>query len=71
MARSGAALKRTDSAEGVVEYTRAQAEAWIEREAKAMTGVSAKEAFRKLDRGELRGTLAEARLNLLRGLIAE
>lgn len=53
-----------------VQYlTQKGAEALAEREARAILGVSKEEAFARLDRGELRGTIAEAELTMLRALI--
>jgi hypothetical protein len=45
------------------------AEKLADREAQAMLGVTRAEAFARLDRGELRGTSAEAELVMLRALI--
>lgn len=52
-----------------IELTRAQLEALAEREARELLGVSAGEALAKLDRGELRGTIAEAEFSMLRSLL--
>ncbi len=46
--------------------TRPQIRALAEREAKSMLGVSLNEAFRQLDSGELRGTIAASELSMLR-----
>jgi hypothetical protein len=49
--------------------TRAQLRAHAEREAKSMLGVSAKRAFRMLDTGELRGTIAACEMSMLRYML--
>lgn len=64
-------LKRGDAARvngNVVEYTRAEVEAKVDDVARDL-GVSRAVAFRMLDRGELRGTVAEMRLAPLRFLL--
>jgi|GEM_PF-5968555 len=52
-----------------VEYTREEYLVWADGEACKMLGVGWDEALRRLDRGELEGTLAEARLKLIRSLL--
>ena len=52
-----------------VVYTRAEYHAFAEQEARKMLGVSLEDALAKLDRGELDGTLNEARLKLIRRLL--
>lgn len=41
-------------------------EAHVEQLAKSMLGVTAAEAYAKLDRGELHGSIAEAELSMVR-----
>lgn len=48
--------------------TRAEVEATLEKEAKAILGVSTDEVYGMLDRGELEGTPAEAEFRMLRFL---
>jgi hypothetical protein len=42
----------------------------VDRQSRALLGVTRAKAFRMLDRGELSGTVAEAQLELLRSLLA-
>ncbi len=49
----------------------AEARAIAERQADEILGVSLKEAFEMLDRGELEGTAAEAEFSMLRFLIEQ
>jgi hypothetical protein len=49
--------------------TKRSLQARAERGAQAMLGVSLKTALKKLDRGELTGTIAEAELKGLRHLL--
>jgi hypothetical protein len=51
--------------------TRAQVEATLEQEARAILGVSREEVYAMLDRGELEGTPAEAEFSTLRSLAAD
>lgn len=60
----------TKNAHGAIRrLSQRQAENLAERQARAMLCVSRDEAFAMLDRGELRGTIAEAELSILRALI--
>jgi hypothetical protein len=53
----------------VNELTLEEARALANRQAKSMLGLSADEVYRKLDHGELRGTLAETHFNMMRHLL--
>jgi hypothetical protein len=65
-----AAKNGTAQTNGVVYMTRPEAQQYVDRQAQRLLGVSSAHAFGMLDRGELRGTMAEAQLSLLRGLVA-
>src|SRR4051812_46312040 len=53
----------------VEEKSRTEIEALAEKEAQEIFGVIREEAFQKLDRGELRGTVAEAEFRSLKRLL--
>lgn len=53
----------------IVTLTRAELEQLIETEARAMLGCSAAEAFARIARGELRGSVAAAELTSLKELL--
>jgi hypothetical protein len=53
----------------VKELTLAEARALVDRQARSMLGMSADEAYRSMDRGELRGTLAEDHFRMMRHLL--
>ncbi len=61
--------KRARPVEGVTRLTKRQAEALAERDARAMLGCSFRDACAMLDRGELRDTIAEAEITMLRALV--
>jgi hypothetical protein len=66
------AMARRDAGSPVIEETLSKDElrARADREAKEVLGVSSAEvAFEMLDRGELRGTLAEAEFAMFRYLL--
>lgn len=50
-------------------YTPEEYRAYAEREAQKMVGVSWDEAWARVERGELDGTLAEARLRLIHSML--
>ena len=52
-----------------VTMTRAEYRAYADAEAHRMLGVSYDEAIQQLDAGALHGTLAEARLSLMRSML--
>jgi hypothetical protein len=66
----GVAVDRvaTDCQGNVVVHTRASIEAWADAVARDL-GVDRKAAFKMLDRGQLRGTIAEMQLAPLRFLL--
>lgn len=51
------------------EWSEAEVRALAEREAREMLGVSLDEAFVQLDRGDLKGTIAEAEFSMLRSML--
>ena len=57
------------SADSVQILTRSELLRRAEDESREMLGVSMTDAFRMLDNGELRGTIAEAKLTCLRMLL--
>lgn len=57
-------------ASAVVVLTRAEVETKAEKTARDLLGTSYARAIKRLDRGELRGTLAEVYLSQLRHLLA-
>lgn len=52
-----------------VTYTSDEYRAYAEQEARNMLGVTLSQALEMVDRGELEGTLAEARLRLIRSML--
>lgn len=58
-----------NGAGGVVVVTRPQLEARAEKIAQDLLGKSREHAFKMLDQGELRGTLADATLSPIRDLL--
>jgi hypothetical protein len=61
----------TNGSGAVVVLTREELEARAEKVAQDLLHMSRVEAFRLLDRGKLRGTLAEAALTPIRDLLAD
>lgn len=60
---------RRDTSEAVEVLSRQEFDDLVEREARRLTGRSAREAFEMLDRGELHGTAAAGALRTLRHLL--
>jgi hypothetical protein len=69
LTRDKARIHRTDESEPVEVLSRQEFDALLEREARRLTGKSAREAFAMLDRGELHGTAAAGALRTLRRLL--
>lgn len=53
----------------VIRLTKEETLQYVNDQAQRLFGMSSAEAFRQLDEGKFRGTLKEAKLSLLRGLI--
>lgn len=69
--RRRAARATSNGSGAVVVLTREELEARAEKVAQDLLHMSRVEAFRLLDRGKLRGTLAEATLTPIRDLLAD
>ncbi|HET7753589.1 MAG TPA: hypothetical protein VFK85_06745 [Anaeromyxobacteraceae bacterium] len=67
--RRSAIAARTASAE-TPPIIRVKARSALDRQTKAIVGKPSREAFRLLDEGKLRGTIAEVELKMLRYLTA-
>jgi hypothetical protein len=63
------AKQRDESSELDKVFTREAYRAYAEAEARSLVNTSFADALDRLDRGELAGTLAEARLKLIRSLL--
>ena len=61
--------QRQETSEAVEVLSREAFDALVEREARRLTGRSAREAFAMLDRGDLHGTAAAGALRTLRHLL--
>jgi len=67
-----AAVRHSSGSETTVTLrTRAEAQSFADRIARALVGVPSREAFTLLDRGELAGTVAESELKMLRALLGK
>lgn len=53
----------------VIRLTKEETLQYVNDQAQRLFGMSSAEAFRQLDEGKFRGTLKEAKLSLLRGLV--
>jgi hypothetical protein len=53
----------------VIRLTTEETLQYVDDQAQRLFGMSSAEAFRQLDEGKFRGTLKEAKLSLLRGLV--
>jgi len=62
---------KSSRADVVTLRTSSDARAFADRVARAIVGVSSRDAFAKLDRGEFKGTLAGSELRMLRGLVGK
>ena len=69
LTRDEAQSRREDTSESVEVLSREEFDELVEREARRLTGRSAREAFEMLDRGELHGTAAAGALRTLRHLL--
>ena len=61
--------KKFDDDEVVIRLTKEETLQYVDDQAQRLFGMSSAEAFRQLDEGKFRGTLKEAKLSLLRGLV--
>jgi len=61
--------KKFDDDEVVIRLTKEETLQYVDDQAQRLFGMSSAEAFRQLDEGKFKGTLKEAKLSLLRGLV--
>jgi len=61
--------KKFDDGEVVIRLTKEETLQYVDDQAQRLFGMSSAEAFRQLDEGKFKGTLEEAKLSLLRGLV--